>query len=120
MPFTTYNVGTVNTRVTAGEDLAPGMLIRAEVQFELVSIGPCDVWGALYVKPASNMLQYSEITLDYGLICVLAPLVWIGELPILTASTLVSYIVGNVSGSYRVSWTRRPFTPAERELWNVG
>jgi hypothetical protein len=118
MPHDRINNGDVNTLTTWSVPLPPGVLTNAEVICELNSIQYGACLAHMYICIPDPVVQYSWIALASGVISMMTPIAWQGEISIPDDAKLVTLLRGHQAGTFRMNWARRTVTNI-KEVGNV-
>lgn len=110
MPFDRFNIADLRVLTIWDQAVAPGVLTHAEVICELNSIqyGACVCH--LYLCIPDSVVQYSWIALASGVLSMMTPVAWQGEISIPEGSFLAAQLRGHQNGNFRVSWSRQTIT----------
>lgn len=110
MPIDRFNNGDVHVLTIWGADLTPGVLTHAEVICELNSIQYGDCIAHLYIAVNEPTGQYSWLALASGVLSMMTPIAWQGEVSIPDNARLQLQLRGHQNGTFRISWSRRTVT----------
>lgn len=110
MPFERFNNGDVYVLTIWSAKLTPGVLSNATVICELNSIqyGACVAHLYMIVDDASY--QYANVALAHGVLSMMTPVSWHGNLSIPPGAQLVLQLRGHQNGTFRVTWNRQTVT----------
>lgn len=86
--------------------LPPGTLTHALFSMTNQLAAPGDLYGQLYIAQDLPTVQTPYILLDAGWVTAGNPLSWIGEASIESGMQLACLFYGDLTGDFRISWTR--------------
>ena len=86
--------------------LPPGTLTHAHFSITAQTTAPGDLYAQLYIAQDLPTVQTPYIGLDAGWVTAGNPLSWIGEASIESGMQLAVLMYGDLTGDFRISWTR--------------
>jgi hypothetical protein len=106
MPFERFNNGDVNVLTLWSTPMTPGVLTTAEVLCELPTIQHAECLAYLYLTKLDPSTQYSFIALASGLLTMMTPVKWQGQINVDEDMRLCLQLRGHQVAWFRINWSR--------------